>query len=170
MNLSARLKTLIIISLMMVVLSACGFQLRGQYDLPVGMEKIYIQGDANGLLLRHLKQAFQRAGATVLNQPDKATAVVTLYDENMERRVLSVGDTARVREYESRYKLTYSVILKSGKAIIEKNTLSLSRDFSFNENEVLGKEREETNLQHDMQYQAAQTIMRRLVYRGKNLQ
>lgn len=154
----------VIAILLAALISACGFQLRGQHKLPAGMEKVFIQGESSGLLLRHLKQSLQRSGATVTGIIDNATAVITLYRETTNRSVLSVASNARVREYQSRYNLIYSVRLKTGKVLIEKNTISLRRDFSFNEVDVLGKEREETTLQHDMQYQAAQTILRRLVY------
>ena len=153
----------IVLTLLLVTLvSACGFQLRGEYSLPVGMEKVYIQGDADGLLLRHLSQALRRSGVAVTKQIDAASAVINIHQQSMDRRVLSVGGNARVREYESLYKLIYSVRLKTGKILIDENTISLQRDSSFNETEVLGKEREETILQHDMQHQAARTILRRL--------
>jgi len=149
---------------MVALISACGFQLRGQYSLPEGMEKVFIQGESSGLLLRHLRQLLQRSGVATTGHLDKATAVITIHDETISRSVLSVGNNARVREYESRYDLKYSVRLKTGKVLIEKNIITQRRDFSFNETDVLGKEREETALQHDMQYQAAQTILRRLAY------
>jgi len=148
--------------LILVLMSACGFQLRGQYSLPSGMEKVFIQGDVDGLLLRHLKQNLQRSGVTVVNQVDAASAIILIHEQVMERHVLSIGNNARVREYESSYKLTYSVRLKPGKTLIDEESISLKRDFSFNETQVLAKEREETILLHDMQLQAAQTILRRL--------
>jgi len=151
-----------VILLILVLMSACGFQLRGQYSLPAGMEKVFIQGDVDGLLLRHLKQNLQRSGVTVVNQIDSASGIILIHKQIMNRHVLSIGNNARVREYESSYDLTYSVHLKTGKTLIDEDNISLKRDFSFNETQVLAKEREETILQHDMQLQAAQTILRRL--------
>ncbi|NOY67586.1 MAG: hypothetical protein GXP13_09310 [Gammaproteobacteria bacterium] len=157
-------RSMLLAFLIVTLLSACGFQLRGQYSLPAGMEKVYIQGNVDGLLLRHLRQALERSGVTVVKQIDAATGVITIHNQIMGRKILSVGKNARVREYESIYKLIYSVRLKTGKMLFDKKTISLQRDFTFSENIVLGKEREETTLQHDMQYQAAQTILRRLAY------
>jgi len=147
-----------------LLVSACGFQLRGHYALPEGMDKVMVQGQSDGLLKRYLVQSLSRSGVLVSKRPDDATAVISIHQESRDRRVLSVGDNARVREYESLYKLVYSVYLKSGKLLIDRDTILLSRDYSFNESDILGKEREETTLQHDMQKQAAETILRRLAY------
>jgi len=152
----------------LMLMTACGFQLRGHAELPAGMEKIYVQSDASALLLRYLRQSLSQAGAQVVTDINSATAVLVIGNEEQERSVLSVNDQARVREYESRYSVTYSVATVAGAEILSARVIELRRDYSFNENEVLAKERERISLVGDMQAEAVQAIMRQIRNRPKS--
>ncbi len=149
---------------MLLILSACGFQLRGQLDLPDSMKYVYIDGDASVVFTRHLRQALERTGAQLVENIDAATAVLAIQHEQQQRNVISVSEAARVREYESFYSLGFSLRETSGKQILEPQILELRRDFSFLESEVLAKEREEARLVRDMQSEAVQVILRKIRY------
>ena len=149
---------------LLVMLSACGFQLRGQMDLPDSMKYVYVDGDASTVLMRHLRNSLQNAGAQLVDNIDAATAVLVIKKEQQQRNVISVSETARVREYESFYSLNFSLREVSGKQILEPQILELRRDYSFTENEVLAKEREQARLVRDMQSEAVQVILRKIRY------
>jgi len=153
---------ILIIIMLSVLLSACGFQLRGQQSLPPQLDSVYIQGEATGLLLRHLKDALRISGATVVSSPDTATAILHIKKQTNERQVLSVGVAARVRQYEAVYQVIYSLSGVDGKTLMKDKTIKLRRDFSYNEELALAKNREEELLLQEMQYQAAQTILRNI--------
>ncbi len=149
-------------------LSACGFQLRGHAKLPAAMERIYLQSDASTLLLRHLRQSLLRSGAQLVDDISEATAVMIVDREEQGRGILSVSETARVREYESRYTISFAVNSVSGEAIIPRQIIEQRRDYSFNENQVLAKEREEASLIRDMQIEAVQGMLRKIMYTYKS--
>lgn len=154
--------TIVLFVCLSIFMTACGFQLRGHSGLPVGMEKIYIQSDASALLLRHLRQSLLQAGAEIVNDVNQATAVLVVGNEENDRSVLSVNDQARVREYESRYSVTYSVTTVKGEEILSPRLIELRRDYSFNENEVLAKDRERNSLVRDMQVEAVHAMLRQI--------
>lgn len=153
----------------MLVLMSCGFQLRGHADLPQGMERVYLQADASVILTRHLQRALIQAGAEMVTDIDQATAILMIENEEQKRSVLSVSDTARVREYESFYSVTFALRKNDGAIILPEQTLELRRDYSFNENVVLAKEREQASLVRDMQAEAVQVIMRKIRYTQKSV-
>jgi len=151
-----------IITASLAVLSACGFQWRGAVTLPAGMERVYVQGDHASLLLREIRYALNEAGASVVNSPEPTAATLQIHGESRERRVLSIGADARAREYEVIYKVDFSVRGADGKPLVPRQNLELARDYSFNENDVLAKEREEQILNREMQSDAAHVILRRI--------
>jgi LPS-assembly lipoprotein len=162
MQIKVRNMAAVFYAALFILMSACGFQFRGHAELPAGMEKIYVQSDASALLLRYLRQSLSQAGALVVTDINKASAVMVVGNEVQDRSVLSVNDKARVREYESRYSVTYSVATVAGEEILSPRIIELRRDYSFNEDEVLAKERERISLVGDMQAEAVQAIMRQI--------
>lgn len=155
---------IVILLVTTLLVSACGFQLRGQLDLPDSMQYVYIEGDASVVFTRHLRQALESAGAHLVDNIDAATAVLAIQHEQQQRNVISISETARVREYESFYSLGFSLRDASGKLILEPQVLELRRDYSFQESEVLAKEREQARLVRDMQSEAVQVILRKIRY------
>ncbi len=151
----------------MLILTACGFQLRGHADLPQGMERVYLQADASIILTRHLQRSLIQAGAALVTDVEHATAILVIENEDQQRSVLSVSESARVREYESFYSVTFALRKSDGVVILPKQTIELRRDYSFNENVVLAKEREQASLVRDMQAEAVQVIMRKIRYTQK---
>lgn len=150
------------ISLLLLLMSGCGFQLRGQAELPEDLERVYVQSDASIVLTRHLRRALMSSGAQLVSDINKATAVLIVENEDQQRSVLSVSETARVREYESFYAVTFSVAKIDGAILLPKQIIELRRDYSFSENVVLAKEREQASLVRDMQVEAVQAILRKI--------
>jgi LPS-assembly lipoprotein len=146
------------------LLVGCGFQLRGHYTLPDGVKTVYLHGNASKQLLRDLRNSFTRSGAKMVTTSSGADAVLTVHEEKQDRRVLSVGGTAKVIEYEVIYQLEFSFKHPRDKTLLNHNNIVLRRDFTFDEDDVLAKEREENILKREMQREAVQAVMRRIAY------
>ncbi len=153
-----------LVVLMIPLFSACGFQLRGHAKLPAEMQKVYVQSNASTLLLRYLRQSLIKAGSLPVDDVNEATAILVVDNEKQGRGVLSVSDTARVREYESLYSVRFLVRDVDGKEIVPQQTIEQRRDYSFNENVVLAKEREEASLLRDMKIEAVHGMLRKIQY------
>ncbi|MDI3491898.1 MAG: LPS-assembly lipoprotein [Thauera sp.] len=67
-----------------------------------------------------------------------------------------------MREYQLRQTLRFQLLDKSGKAVIPPTSMSASREYTFDDSQVLGKAQEETLLYEDMQKDLLQQMMRRL--------
>lgn len=142
-------------------MTACGFHLRGSMEQLAGLPALYLPEGATGLA-GELRNAARASGAKLAENREDAQAVVTISGENMERQVRSVGSTGKVREFELVYTVNFDVQDKDGKALTDRQTIRLTRDFVFDETQVLGKEAEESVLREGLRRDAAGQILRRV--------
>jgi LPS-assembly lipoprotein len=158
---------LFVIIALALVMTGCGFKLRGEADLPPELAKIYISsnrppGAPPSSLRRTLEDLLVANGVEVTETPLGATAVIELLDQRIRRRVVasdSIGDT---REYTFTLEVDYRVAKPNGRPLLAMDTLSLSRDIIYAESEVLGRQEGEAITLREMESSAAQTIVRRL--------
>jgi LPS-assembly lipoprotein len=144
-----------------LLLSACGFQLRGAQPLP--FTSIYIGSPESSEVGAGLKRNIRALGSTqIVDTPQEAQAVFTTIGEAKEKQILSVSGTGRVREFQLRYRLAFRVHDLKGREFIPSSEIVLVRTISFSDEVVLAKEREEELLYRDMQNDMVQQLMRRL--------
>ncbi len=129
-----------------LLLAGCGFQLRGAATVPAEMAKTYIETvDQHSLFYRTLREGLRDAGVDVVDSPANATAIFTIASDETGQRVLSVSARNVPREFEVFYSVTYAVDA-GGSSLMNTRRQTLTRDYTWNENIVLGKEREERML------------------------
>ena len=143
------------------LLAGCGFQLRGTADLP--FETLYMPpANVPGIAL-DLKRNIQAGTHTkVVDDAKTADAVLEFSQEVRDRLILSLAATGRVREYQLRYLVAFRVHDGKGGEFVPTSTVTLTRDITFNDSDVLSKQTEEQLLYRDMQFDMVQLIMRRL--------
>ncbi len=140
-------------------LSGCGFQLRGQTTLPFAT--LYVPGTT--ALAVELKRNIASGTQTKLvDAPDKAQAQLIMSADQREKVILSFNTAGRVREFQLKYKFAFRVVDARGREYLPENEITLTRDISFNDSQVLAKETEEGLLYRDMQSDMVQQILRRL--------
>jgi len=94
---------------------------------------------------------------------DKASAIVTISNENFERRVISVDPaTGKVREIELTLEITVSVRGPGEKLLVNEQKMSWVEDFVFDEISVLGTEAQEVTTKQELCKTAARSLMLRL--------
>ena len=143
-----------------VLMTACGFQLRGSSSLP--FDTIYVPGSGGGVAL-DLKRSIESSSKTrVVDNPKNAQAVFQLIEAKQEKEILSLTGAGRVREYRLRYQVRYRVHDAKGRDLVPPTTLNQVRDVTFNDSQVLAKEAEDQLLYRDMQNDMVQQILRQL--------
>ncbi len=134
------------ITLVMLLLTGCGFQLRGQASLPPEMGRTYISAeDRQSLFARKLRSSLMDNGIDIVDSPVDATAVVNILDDDTGRRVLAVSARNVPREFEVYYRVRFSVEGDNGMLLTPREQV-LVRDYTYDETIVLGKAREEEQL------------------------
>lgn len=150
------------LALLLLSLSACGFQLRGAQPLPATMEQTYIQGADQGPFYFELENAIQAAGGVTVNQRDKASATLILHSQGFTRRESSVDPRGRINEYEHRLQVVFSLQDKGGRSLAERETVTVMRAQRFNPDQVLSMGEEQAMLHEEMRRQAVSQLLRRL--------
>ena len=149
--------------LIVLLITSCGFQLRVAKNLPIEMNRTYISTeDEYSIFYRQLKKGLYERGVEVVESPVDATAVFNILQEDTGQRVLSVSGRNVVREYEVFYRVFYSIQTKD-KLIKSPQEEILTRDYTYDETLVLGKEREENLLREAIADDLVRIILMQLV-------
>jgi LPS-assembly lipoprotein len=82
--------------------------------------------------------------------------------ERSENRVLSVGSTGKATEYELFDEVVFSLGDATGKVLVAAQTLRLTRDLVFDQNELLGKLSEAESIHKQMRETLARQILMRI--------
>lgn len=146
-----------------LLLAGCGFHLRKEVNLPATMKKVHIQiSDPTSPLAKELAKALPRSGTEVVETVEPGVAVMNISANTFSTDVLSVGGNARATEYSLRYHVEFEVQDAGGTALLPKQTIELSRDFTFDASQALGVAAEVDLLTQELQRDMTQTILRRL--------
>lgn len=155
------------LGLLWCCLAGCGFQLRGQAQLPPELRVTYIQtqqgiGIPPGVLSRKLQTVLASNGVTITRDPAQATAIITILREGSGRRTVAADRFDIKREYFLAYDAVYEVKLANGKTLVAAEGMSANRALLFDENRVLGFENAQEALVDNMADDLAWQIVRRL--------
>lgn len=154
-------RVVLLFCLLASVLTACGFKLRGAFNLPAELQKIYVVGGQSGELRKDLNDMLAYSAEVVAKRQD-ADAVLTIDKEELDSRTLSVDSRGKVRESEIQYSVIYSLIMANGDVLLDKEPLLLVRDVINDDNDIIGRSNESDVVKRDLKRDAAQQILRRV--------
>lgn len=146
-----------------LLLTACGFHLRGsQTATAVNISSIYLQSEGAEIIMAEIRKQFLQTETSISDNAADAEYTIDLSNQRTQKSVMSVSATTGKVE---KYKLLLSVSLSIAKGetpLISNETISVTRDYTFDTEAVLGKYSEEQLLQEEMVRSAASQIIRRL--------
>ncbi|WP_300754405.1 LPS assembly lipoprotein LptE [Janthinobacterium sp.] len=150
-----------------VLLSACGFHLRGtngSFMLPFATMHISLP-DSSPLAI-DLKRYIRAVGSTeIVDTKDAADAdfeVISDPEKNRTKTILTLNSTGQVTQYLLAYTIIFRVTDRAGNQLLGPTTITLNRPINFNSAQLLAQETEEAGLYRDMRNDMVQQIMRRL--------
>lgn len=160
-----------------LILTSCGFHLRGNQDLSNVLPEVQLQGiNVHGDLSRELKRALINAQVNVI---DESETLLSITKNRFSKRVLSLDSAGRANQYELSYQLTFSLVKKvlsdenktkqQVNDLVPSQTITQKREYIFDTNLVLAKTAEETQLNNDMRQSAILQLIRRLKFSMKNI-
>ncbi len=148
---------------LIVSLAGCGFHLRGSTTISPEFHTLYIQGvNMQQGLGYELKQTLRQNGVRIIDAYQPSAAVLTILSHQFDKRVLSVGRDARVSEYALYGQLRYTLTDAKGQTRIAPESLDATRDYQFQQGQVLGSEQEEAQLRQAINQELVQRLLRRL--------
>ncbi len=145
-------------------LGGCGFHLRGSAPLPPSLSSVYLEQQESPLIAEALNRAFTEQRLAPVDDKSRAQMIIGLLDERYQRRVLSVGASGNVQEYELIYSVDVAVLDARGEPLADTQTLTVRRELRYESSEVVAKAGEEQQLKSEMIADAAAQIIRRLQF------
>ncbi len=126
------------------------------------MERTYISGtDSYSPFLREFKSRLQASGVELTETAVDATAIFTISFDETAQRVLSVSARNVPTEYEVFYTISYR--LDSGADnLLAEQTLTLTRDYTYDSTLVLGKAHEEELLREAIVDDLVRVVMKQI--------
>lgn len=159
------LRRYITLALLVSLIQACGFQLRGALDLSQDISPIYLQQNNLFELGREIKALLNANKLQIAENEQQAKAQLALMSETRGRRVLSVDSNGRGREYLLTYTVNFSIKIKQTTGINQQgrqDTISVRRSLLYEPEAVLAVDNESEILYKDMQRDVARLILLKL--------
>lgn len=142
--------------------TGCGFQLQAEAELPPQMAATTINAaDPYSQFVRRLTILLEQNGAQVVDG-SAPTAVLDIPLDEVRREVLTIGGTARVREFRVVHRVRFRLLDAQGGVLIPVQTLEQSRVISFDEQDILAATREEEFLRDELAETLSRLALRRL--------
>lgn len=143
-----------------LLLASCGFQLRGDVVLP--FKDVHVTAAPNSPIGNDLRKKIVEAKTPLATELGKADGRVNISEEARDKIILSLSGAGKVREYQLKLRVAYSVTDAKGAVLIPRTEMNLVRIMSYDDAFVLAKAQEETLLYKDMESDVVQQILRRL--------
>lgn len=155
-----QVQTLLLV-LLLVILSGCGFKLRGLYDIPESLSQVaLLSSSSDSQLERTLEQALEANGVEITGQ---APYRIELMEQRFDRRTLSLDSSARASEYELRGEVTFRVTNQEGEELLPPRTLTSERAYNVDSSNITASDSQEPVLRQQMHQDLAQQIMRQYI-------
>jgi len=153
---------LIFLSLL-ILLQACGFQLRGLGSLPEHLTNLRVQADSlSSSQQQALNEQLQRAGATLRygEEPDAVRLGVTLVSLPERRIADSAGQGENIVRLARR--LSFTVIDADGNRLADNKVIEQRIDLELDEDNLLGSEGEKQQALENLDSALFNSLMNQL--------
>jgi len=146
----------------LVAVSGCGFQLEGSGVLPASVATTYLDTEKPYTeFYDSLRDALRARGTELVDSRQEAVAVLRILEDTSGQRILSVSARNTPREYEIFYAITFTLEAE-GASLIETESLVVTRSYTYDETQVLGKSSEEQVLRESLAQDLARQVLRRM--------
>lgn len=151
---------LIVVSLL---LNGCGFKLRGDQPLPLGITQLRLLNDkSNAPLQREFVKRLSIYEIAVVSSTDYSNPLQTLdvqvMPDSLDRRLLSTFSTGQVAEYELTLNIRYQIAFPNEQA--QTIQFNVTREYQDDPDAILAKSRELELVLREMRKQASDRMIR----------
>jgi len=141
------------------MLSACGFQLRGQQDY--AFKRLYVAGATPAAAARLTRMVQGGSDTVVVNSPANADAILQI-SQNRNISTLTLNTLGVVAEYQLNLQMGYTLVGKDGTILIPGSVIALNRAMTYSDQFSQAKSAESDILFTDMENDAIDQLIRRL--------
>ncbi|MEX3774028.1 LPS assembly lipoprotein LptE [Pseudomonas sp. MYb118] len=142
-----------------VLLSACGFQLRGTGTAELAIKELDVSArNAYGETVTQLRQVLESSGVKVYTG---APYKLILTDEQTSQRILSYAGAGRTGEYQTSTVLSFDIRDQHNLPLLS-DKLEVQKVFIHDGNNLVGSDQEANDAQREMRRELVQRMILRL--------
>ena len=142
-----------------VLLSACGFQLRGTGTTELAIKELDLSArNAYGDTVKMLRQTLENSGVRIYNG---APYKLVLTNEQQSQRSLSYAGAGRSAEYQLTNELSYEIRGQNNLSLLD-DKLQVQKVYLHDGNNITGSDQESVETRNEMRRDLVQRMMLRL--------
>lgn len=156
---------LLIIVLLALLASACGFHLRGAMSLPIDIGPIeVVSRDPYSPLATALATQLERQGAfaEVVARPSRSLATLNLVTERLRSNPISIDPRGRAQEYTLMYAVIFNLRDAEGQLLVPNQAIELNRDYVSSPTDTIGTVSEQEILTEELRREMVAAVLRRI--------
>ena len=145
-----------------MLLSACGFALRGVTPMP--FDRMYVGIPDTTQFGADVRRALRAASPNtkLVDTPKEAQAILQQVNDSRTLREVSLNAQGRVESYELGINYTFRLIDAQGRALVPDTTLSIYREMPYDDQVVQAKQGQIDTLFKAMQRDLVSRVLRRI--------
>ena len=155
------MKLNIILISISLVLSSCGYSMRGAINIPSSVKTVSVTSSSYSELVNIINSSLVSSNIETLRSKDNNIHRIAVLSEKFDRRQLSINVSGRVNEYELIYTVNFE-LKAPGKDAVQ-DQITLYRDYSFDENNIMGNSDREDYIKKGMMSTASTLIFNKLI-------
>lgn len=150
------------IILFCLVASSCGYELQDTSSLATKSGNVFIETtDPYSSFYRVLKRRLKSSGISFSENRALADTIIVINNDDFKERVITVSSSNYPKEFEINLEVTWSLIHQN-QSIIENSEYKEVADYSFDRNQILGKENESKFIKESLAEQVVDKILLRI--------
>ena len=148
---------------LLLLLSSCGFHLRGLHTVNLHLRSVAIEvNTSNEGLQSFLASVLSSHGIPIVSMLSQAEYTIVIEKENFQRQITNVSASTTPRQYLLIYTVNFFVHDKRGVTVLPLAPITVIRQFTLNNDRILGSNYEEMLFKKEMEQEAANQIVFRL--------
>jgi LPS-assembly lipoprotein len=152
----------------LLLLTGCGFHLRGTLDMPPWLNHVaIIINQGNRDLEPLLRTQFEAFHIEVSEEPRGAQYLLIIEGDELDQQITSISSSTTPRQYELTYRVRFKLQRAHAEDIIPTSTVSVSRQLTINSDRILGSNNESAITEQEMRRDAVMRICDRI---GKHVE
>ena len=160
------MKLNIILISALLVISSCGYSMRGAIDIPSSIKSVSVISKNYSELVNILNSSLASSNIGISTSKAKDTYRIVILSERFDRRQLSINVSGRVNEYELIYNINFELKVPNKEPVQDK--ITLYRDYSFDENNIMGNSDREAYIKKSMRSTVSTLIFNKFIAATKN--
>jgi LPS-assembly lipoprotein len=161
---TSRMTRFLMAAMAALLLSACGFHLRGALTLPADIGPIRVTSpDPYSPLAQGLAQALERSGGQAsVDGPREGVATLNIIGEQWGSNPIAVDAQGRALEFTLQYATVFDMRRADGSVAVPRQTIELGRDYVAPPTDSDGAEAEREILVRELRREMIASMLRRI--------